>query len=74
VDRSGRRIEREEDAELWRAYLHAKADYDRNGANDAEVADLLGDKSEAMGKHYTQHVTREDNVIRAFERVEDRKP
>jgi integrase len=41
----------------------------RNGANDAEVADLLGDKSPAMGRHYTRHVTREDNVIRAFERV-----
>lgn len=41
----------------------------RSGASDGEVADLLGDKSEAMGKHYTRHVEREVNVIRAFERV-----
>jgi hypothetical protein len=25
------------------------------GANNSEVADLLGDKSERMGKHYTRH-------------------
>lgn len=43
----------------------------RNGANNAEVADLLGDKSEAMGKHYTRHVEAEANVIRAFTRVKD---
>ena len=43
----------------------------RNGATDAEVADLLGDKSQRMGTHYTRHVTREDNVIRAFRRVKD---
>ena len=43
----------------------------RNGATDAEVADLLGDKSQRMGTHYTRHVTREDNVIRAFNRVKD---
>ena len=43
----------------------------RNGATDAEVADLLGDKSQRMGTHYTRHVTREDNVIRAFKRVKD---
>jgi integrase len=41
------------------------------GASNAEVADLLGDKSEAMGKHYTRHVEREVNVIRAFNRVKD---
>lgn len=45
----------------------------RSGASDGEVADLLGDKSEAMGKHYTRHVEREVNVIRAFERVKDKQ-
>jgi hypothetical protein len=33
---------------------------------------LLGDRSERMGKHYTRHVEREVNVIRAFERVKDK--
>ena len=28
----------------------------RNGASDAEVADLIGDKSQRMGAHYTRHV------------------
>lgn len=41
------------------------------GASNAEVADLLGDKSEAMGKHYTRHVDRELNVVRAFNRLKD---
>jgi integrase len=45
----------------------------RNGANNSEVADLLGDKSERMGAHYTRHVDAEANVIRAFERIKDRK-
>jgi hypothetical protein len=43
------------------------------GANNSEVADLLGDKSERMGKHYTRHVEAEANVIRAFTRVGDAK-
>jgi integrase len=43
----------------------------RNGANNSEVADLLGDKSERMGAHYTRHVDSEANVIRAFNRVKD---
>jgi integrase len=43
------------------------------GASNGEVADLLGDKSERMGKHYTRHVEREVNVIRAFERVKDKQ-
>jgi integrase len=43
------------------------------GANNSEVADLLGDKSERMGKHYTRHVEAEANVIRAFNRVRDAK-
>jgi site-specific recombinase XerD len=41
----------------------------RNGANNSEVADLLGDKSERMGAHYTRHVDSEANVIRAFNRI-----
>jgi hypothetical protein len=43
------------------------------GASNSEVADLLGDKSERMGKHYTRHVEAEANVIRAFTRVRDAK-
>jgi integrase len=43
----------------------------RNGANNSEVAGLLGDKSERMGAHYTRHVDAEANVIRAFKRVKD---
>jgi integrase len=39
------------------------------GANNSEVADLPGDKSERMGKHYTGHVEAEANVIRAYTRV-----
>jgi len=42
------------------------------GANNAEMGDLLGDRSESMGKHYTRHVDREVNVLRAFERVKDK--
>jgi hypothetical protein len=45
----------------------------RNGANNSEVAGLLGDKSERMGAHYTRHVEAEANVIRAFTRVRDAK-
>jgi hypothetical protein len=45
----------------------------RSGANNSEVADLLGDRSERMGAHYTRHVEREANVIRAFERIRDRR-
>lgn len=41
------------------------------GASNSEVADLLGDKSERMGAHYTRHVEAEANVIRAFTRVKD---
>jgi hypothetical protein len=41
------------------------------GANNSEIADLLGDKSERMGAHYTRHVEAEANVIRAFRRVKD---
>jgi integrase len=42
------------------------------GASNREIADLLGDESEAMGAHYTRHVEREVNVIRAFERAKDK--
>jgi integrase len=45
----------------------------RNGASDGEVADLLNDKSERMGKHYTRHVKREQSVVRAFERLPPRE-
>jgi integrase len=41
----------------------------RSGANNSEVADLLGDKSERMGAHYTRHVDSESNVTRAFSRL-----
>lgn len=43
----------------------------RKGASNAEVAELIGDKSEAMGKHYTRHVESEINVTRAFNRLKD---
>jgi hypothetical protein len=45
----------------------------RSGATNSEVADLIGDASEAMGAHYTRHVDSEVNVVRAFERAGDRK-
>ena len=57
---------------LHRLRVSYAAWWKRNGASDGEVADLLGDKSERMGKHYTRHVEREVNVIRAFERVKDK--
>lgn len=43
------------------------ADLARNGADTADVAAALGDKSERMGAHYTRHVENETKVIRAFE-------
>jgi integrase len=43
----------------------------RHGANDSEVAAGLGDSSTQMGAHYTRHVEREANVVRAFKRVKD---
>ena len=43
----------------------------RDGANDGEVAAALGDRSEAMGRHYTRHVENEAKVIRAFRRKTD---
>ena len=46
----------------------------RNGASDAEVADLLGDASEAMGEHYTRHVESEGNIVRMFERLNKDRP
>jgi hypothetical protein len=45
----------------------------RNGASKPEVADLIGDVSEAMGGHYTRHVEAELNIIRAFDRIETGK-
>jgi hypothetical protein len=44
----------------------------RNGASDSEVAALIGDASDKMGKHYTRHVEAEISIIRAFERVKDK--
>jgi hypothetical protein len=45
------------------------AEYGRDhNANDGEVAALLGDRSERMGKHYTRHVTNESKVIGVFDR------
>ena len=45
----------------------------RNGATNREIADLLGDESEAMGAHYSRHVDRESNVIRAFEKLKPKQ-
>jgi site-specific recombinase XerC len=42
----------------------------RNGATIAEVAALIGDKSEAMGRHYTRHVEAENRIARAFKKVQ----
>ncbi|PDT15853.1 integrase [Rhizobium sp. J15] len=44
------------------------------GANNREIADLLGDESEAMGAHYTRHVETEANIARAFSRVKKNDP
>lgn len=44
------------------------AEMGRDGVSDGDVAAALGDRSEAMGKHYTRHVQNETKVIRAFER------
>jgi integrase len=41
----------------------------RNGATDEELANLIGDKSKAMGAHYTRHADAEQNINRAFSRV-----
>ncbi len=42
------------------------------GANNAEVADLLGDKSERMGAHYTRHVDAAQSINRSFNRIKDK--
>jgi hypothetical protein len=45
------------------------AEHGRDGnASDSEVAALLGDRSDRMGKHYTRHVTNESKVIGVFDR------
>jgi integrase len=41
----------------------------RTGANDSEVAALIGDKSLRMGTHYTRHVESEVSITRAFNRL-----
>ncbi len=43
------------------------AAFRRDGADIGQVAAALGDRSEAMGAHYTRHVENEAKVIRAFE-------
>lgn len=43
----------------------------RNGASDAEVTELIGDKSVAMGRHYTRHVESEVSIMRAFNRIKE---
>lgn len=43
------------------------ADLKRSGAETADVAAALGDRSDRMGAHYTRHVENEAKVIRAFE-------
>jgi integrase len=43
----------------------------RNGASDAEVAALIGDKSLRMGTHYTRHVEDEVSITRAFNRIKE---
>jgi hypothetical protein len=45
----------------------------RNGASDSEVAALIGDVSDKMGKHYTRHVEAEISIMHAFERVKKDK-
>ena len=45
----------------------------RNGASNSEVAELIGDKSERMGAHYTRHVEFKVSIVRAFERVKDKQ-
>jgi hypothetical protein len=41
----------------------------RTGASNKEVAELIGDKSEAMGAHYTRHVESEVSITHAFGRL-----
>ena len=43
----------------------------RHGASNKEVAELIGDKSEAMGAHYTRHVESEVSIAAAFNRLKD---
>ena len=43
------------------------SEWRRMGFEDADIADLLGDKDATMGKHYTRHVGREVTIKRAFD-------
>lgn len=43
------------------------SEFRRLGFEDADIADLLGDKDPTMGKLYTRHVGRELTIKRAFE-------
>jgi hypothetical protein len=58
---------------IWRRVSYAAWWKRYCGATNREVADLLGDASEAMGGHYTRHVEAELNIIRAFDRIETGK-
>jgi hypothetical protein len=44
----------------------------RRGFDTGIVADALGDRSEAMGKHYTRHVEKEAGRMRVFNDANDR--
>ena len=44
----------------------------RNGASDAEVARLIGDKCVQTGTHHTRHVEDEVNIVTAFNRLKDK--
>jgi hypothetical protein len=39
----------------------------------SEVAALIGDVSDKMGKHYTRRVEAEISIIRAFDRLKDKQ-
>lgn len=45
----------------------------KHGATDSAVAAALGDKTPAMGTHYTRHVENEIKVIQAFGRPDGKK-
>ncbi|MEO1142529.1 MAG: tyrosine-type recombinase/integrase [Pseudomonadota bacterium] len=46
------------------------AELKRQGEDDRTIADAIGDRSATMGAHYTRHVERETNVVKAFGRRE----
>ncbi len=48
------------------------AQFRRLGMNDNEVADLIGDKSTAMGAHYTRHVDSQNAIDKGFKLLQER--